>query len=175
MLGPGKIWGILIIIIIISTTISGFIWFNLYHSDNNKDTRNPEFLIQQSHLIKSDLKEIKVKKAELSTTFEENIIGNGIRKYSDSQGRVLLIEIYERNSLVQISYNTNDNRKFNVIEYYNPDSELPDHTEYDVDSDGIFDIYEKDINNDGIISVNEIKINIGGKFLPMGSFGIVAM
>ena len=175
MLGPGKIWGILIIIIIVSTTISGFIWFYLYHSDDIKDSRNPEILIQKSHMMKSDLREIKAKKAELSATFEENIIGNGMRKFSDSQGRVLLIEIYERNSLVRISYNTNNNKKIDIIEYFNPDSVLPDHTEYDVDSDGIFDIYEKDSNNDGIISVNEIKINMGGKFLPLGSLGIVAM
>ena len=175
MLGPGKIWGILIIIIIVSTTISGFIWFSLYHSDNNKDSRNPEVLIQKSHIMKSDLKEIKAKKAELSATYEENILGNAIRKYSDTQGRVLSIETYDRNFLVRISYNTGDDKKTDVIEYYNPDSELPDHTEYDIDSDGIFDIYEKDSNNDGIISVNEIKINMGGKFLPLGSLGIVAM
>ena len=175
MLGPGKIWGILIIIVIVSTTISGCIWFYLYHSGNSKDSRNPEVLIQHYHMIKSDLKEIKAQKTDLSATYEENIIGNGIRKYSDSQGRVRLIEIYERKSLVRINYYTNVTNKTDVIEYYIPGSELPEHSEYDVNGDGIFDIYERDSDNDGIISVNEIKINIGGKFLPMGSFGIVAM
>jgi hypothetical protein len=175
MLGPGKIWGILIIIIILSTTISGFIWFYFYHSGDNKDSQNPEILIQKYHAMKSDLKEFKEKKAELSVTYEENIIGNGVRKYSDSQGGMMFMEIYERNSLVRISYNIIDDKKIDIIEYYNPESGMPDHTEYDVDSDGIFDIDEKDSNNDGIISVNEIKINIGGKFLPLGSLGIVAM
>ncbi len=172
MLGPGKIWGILIIIIILSTTVSGFIWF---YQSGDKDSQNPEVIIQKYHEMKSDLREIKAKKAEFSTTYEENIIGDGIRKYSDSQGGMMLMEIYERNFLVRIGYNTIDDKKTDVVEYYNPGSALPDHSEYDADSDGIFDIYEKDSNNDGIISVNEIKVNIGGKFLPLGTLGIVAM
>lgn len=175
MLGPGKIWGILIIIVIVSTTISGIIWFSLNNSGDNNNIRNPDFLLQKYHVIKSDLRDIKAKKSDLSATFAEDIIGNGMRKYSDSQGRVLLTEIYDRNSLNRIHYYTNDDKKTDVIEYYNPGSELPDYTEYDADTDGIFDIYEKDSNNDGIISVNEIKINVRGKFLPLASFGIVAM
>jgi len=174
MLGQGKIWGILIIIIILSTAISGFIWFYFYNS-GDKDSQTPEILIQKYHVMKSDLKDFKTKISELSVTYEENIIGNGIRKYSDSRGGMMLMEIYERNSLVRIGYNTIGDKKIDIYEYYNPDSGLQDHTEYDTDSDGIFDIYEKDNNNDGIISVNEIKINMGGKFLPLGSLGIVAM
>jgi hypothetical protein len=175
MIGPGKIWAILIIIIIVSTTISGIVWFYFYHSENNDNTRNLQNIVQKYHTMKSGLKEIKAQKTELSATFSENVIGNGVRKYSDFQGRLLVIESYERNSLVRISYNSTDNKKMDIIEYYIPETGLLDHTEYDINDDGISEIYEKDENNDGIISVNEIKINMGGKFLPMGSFGIVAM
>lgn len=178
-----RIWLIFMIIIMLTSVISGIIWKYYGHrgygaTNAIADIEKIKISIQST---KEDIKEIKCVKMDFENNMtmqhqygeNENVIATN---YYDEDGQMFITDYYDNNgNVLKTDYDINKNGKPDVIEYDTDTDGIIDTIEYYLNGHGKPDAIEHDTNGDGIIDTTEIDINIDGNFIPISSFGNIIM